>query len=150
LFVAFVAGCPGDDPPSPDAAPAALFPASYLDSYVEVRDCRTSGDHELRKIRVLADPLAKDAYMLRDRPFPVGAILLKEERDDSCDGEIASFTVMVRLADGSSPSTLDWQWQRVDPKTMRDATEDPARCINCHSGCADPPDFYLHTCAIPP
>ena len=150
LFVSLVAGCPGDDPPPPDAAALALFPADYLDSYVQVRDCRTSADHELRKIRVVADPLAKDAYMLRDRPFPEGATLLKEERDEGCDGDITSFTVMVKLPDGSSPSTLDWQWQRVDPKTMRDATEDRQRCITCHVGCADPPDFYMHTCAIPP
>src|SRR5690348_14998184 len=143
----------GDDAPSPDAAAPALFPANYLDSYVQVRDCRTSADHDLRHIRVLADPAAKDAYMLRDRPFPEGATLLKEERDfsdDTCAGEIQSFTVMVKLADGSSPSTLDWSWQRVDPKTMRDATEDVGRCVSCHTGCVDPPEFYMHTCANPP
>ncbi len=152
LVVLIAAGC-SDDASSPDAGASPLFPANYLDSYVQVRDCRTSADHDLRRIRILADPLAKDAYLGRDRPFPDGATLLKEERDfsdDACSGEIQSFTVMVKLPDGSSPSTLDWSWQRVDPKTMREATEDVGRCVSCHTSCVDPPDFYMHTCANPP
>jgi len=71
--------------------PASIVPDDYASSYVQVRDCRSSGDHDLNHIRVLADPRAVDAYRLRDRPFPTGAVVLKEEydfSDDTCTGPI--------------------------------------------------------------
>lgn len=125
-----------------------LFPENY--AYSEVRDCRTSTDHNLTMVRVLADSTAIDAYMLRDRPFPEGSIILKEERpfgDDTCVTDIQGWTVMKKLAEGSSPGTLDWAWQRVDP--LRGViTEDENQCASCHATC-DPPDGYLGTCAPP-
>src|SRR5690606_34595380 len=41
----------GHDQPGPDVEP--LFPEDYRDSYVEVRDCRGSGDHDLNQVRML-------------------------------------------------------------------------------------------------
>jgi hypothetical protein len=132
------------------AEPTPEFPASYASTFEEVRDCRASGDHDLHHIRILADPSAIDAYTMRDRAFPAGAIVLKEEydgADDTCGGPIVQWTVMVRLAD-SSPATLDWHWQKVDPD-RKVLTEDEPRCIGCHQSCGTPPDGYLGTCAVP-
>jgi hypothetical protein len=145
LPILLLAAACGDEPLEP------IFPADYRATYVEVRDCRGSGDHDLSPIRVLADPAAMPAYVNRDRPFPVGATLVKEEfefDDVACEGAIVRWSVMVKLEDQSSPDTLDWRWQRVDGDgTVR--TQDEPRCIGCHIDCGVPPDGYGGTCAVP-
>lgn len=126
------------------------FPEDYAASYVEVRDCRRSGDHELHYIRILADPASADAYLERDRPFPEGAIVLKEEYDfgdDTCAGEIVRWTVMERLPEGSSADTLGWRWVDVDADRAV-LSEDDARCVGCHQLCVEP-GGYESTCAEP-
>lgn len=147
-----VAACNGADGADDETAgDPPLFPADYAASYVEVRNCRGSGDHDLHNIQILADPAALGPYQSRVNPFPVGAILLKEEFDFgdlTCAGPIKQWTVMQRLAAGSSPDTLDWSWQRVD--VDRKVVEvDTPRCISCHTGCGAPPDGYEGTCAMP-
>ena len=142
-----LSGCPGPDTPPIDP----IFPADYASTYTEVRDCRQSGDHELHIVRVLADPVALAAYSMRDRPFPEGATVIKEEYDfgdTRCEGEVLEWTVMRKLPTGSSPDTLDWTWQTVDPmRTVLDQNE--LRCIGCHQRCGVPPDGYDGTCTIP-
>lgn len=145
-----LAACPGDDGEG-DAGAEPDFPADYAASYTEVRNCRGSGDHDLNTIRILADPAALAPYQDRAEPFPVGAVVLKEEYDFSdlaCEGPIKQWTVMTRLAEGSSPDTLDWAWQRVD-KQRQVVSEDEPRCINCHTGCGVAPEGYEGTCAVP-
>ncbi|WP_181233678.1 cytochrome P460 family protein [Enhygromyxa salina] len=141
-----VSACPTEEPEvEPD------FPADYEASYVEVRDCRGSGDHDLNNIRILADPAALEPYQGRVEPFPVDAVVLKEEYefgDFDCSGPIKQWTVMRRLPDGSAPDTLDWAWQRVDLE-RKVLDEDAPRCIGCHTGCGVEPDGYDGTCAIP-
>lgn len=128
------------------------FPADYSASYVEVRDCRGSGDHNLNRIRILASPSALAPYEQRDAPFPADAVVLKEEYDFgdmSCTGPIVRWTVMRKLPAGSAPDALDWAWQDVDD--ARVVTEkDGAGCINCHTGCGVAPDGHDGTCSIPP
>jgi hypothetical protein len=143
-------GC-GDDettvPPSGDPA----FPADYLGSYSEVRNCRQSGDHDLNLIRILADPASLAPYRDRDQPFPEGGVVLKEEYDygdTTCSGPIKQWTVMVRLADGGSPETLGWTWQQIDAQ-RNVVTENASRCINCHTGCTPAMGGYENTCAVP-
>ena len=129
----------------------AIFPADYASSYVQVRPCRSSPDHDLNNVRVLADPLALEAYMMRDRPFPTGAVVLKAEYDPSdttCTGPITMWTVMVQLAVGSAPSMLDWHWQKVDASGTV-ATDNDPRCYGCHTTCGVPPDGYMGTCSVP-
>lgn len=141
-----VAGC--EDPAPADEA---FFPEDYEGSYTEVRDCRGSGDHDLNNIRILAGPSALAAYQTRGEPFPVDAVVLKEEYDFgdvACAGPIVQWTVMKRLADGSAPDLLDWSWQQVDSE-RRVVDVDPPRCINCHTGCGNAPDGYQGTCAVP-
>jgi hypothetical protein len=146
IAAALCAAC-GSDPPPPDAP----FPADYRALYSEVRNCRPSGDHDLNNIRVLADPAAQPVYMMRNAEFPAGAVVLKEEfdfGDNTCSGPVKQWTVMVRQASGSSPSTLDWHWYRVD--TDRHITGDNVpSCIGCHTNCGVAPDGYQGTCAVP-
>jgi hypothetical protein len=147
-----VSGCPGDDGPSDDGSESEpFFPDDYDASYLEVRNCRGSGDHDLNNIRILADPAARTPYEGRVVPFPVDAVVLKEEYDfgdTTCEGPIKQWTVMQKLAAESSPDTLDWSWQRVDGDRMV-VEEDPPRCIGCHTGCGVAPDGYDGTCAVP-
>lgn len=136
-----------------DGGPAAAFPADYLQSYTEVRDCRQSTEHDLNHVRVLAGPDALAAYQGRDQPFPVGAVVVKEEYaldDVTCSGDIVQWTVMQRLAEGSSPDTLDWTWQQVDPD-RNVVGQDLARCIGCHTDCGTTENGgYQGTCSQPP
>lgn len=144
-MIVLAAACGGDD----GAAP--VFPADYAASYVEVRDCRTSADHDLGRIRILADPAALAPYRDRAAPFPAGAVVLKVEHDfgdTDCTGPITQWTVMERLADGDGATTLGWRWQRVDAGRGV-VTEDEPRCIGCHTDCGVAPDGYLGTCAMP-
>lgn len=133
-----LAAC-GDDAPEP------MFPADYATSYVEVRDCRSSSEHDLRKVRILADPAALDPYTTRAAPFPVGAIVLKEEydfADGACAGPILEWTAMRRLE-----ADATWAWERVDADRAIVSTDD-ARCRNCHASCGRAPDGHDGTCAM--
>ncbi|MEQ9500086.1 MAG: cytochrome P460 family protein [Deltaproteobacteria bacterium] len=146
LCLAACNGTEDDDGPAPD------FPADYAASYVEVRDCRTSGDHDLNYVRMLADPVALSPYENRDAPFPVGAVVIKEEydfTDTDCSGAIKQWTVMTRLADGTAPAALDWRWQRVDADRNVVGVDTP-RCYGCHTGCGvESEGGYEGTCAHP-
>jgi hypothetical protein len=145
LALTAVCGCGGG------GEETSLFPADYTASYVQVRPCRPSPDHDLNNVRILADPAARAPYQMRDQPFPTGAILLKEEHDfsdDNCSGAIKGWTVMVKLAAGSAPSRLDWHWQKVDAGRMV-LTDDEPRCYSCHTTCGVAPDGYLGTCSVP-
>ena len=137
-----------DDPPM---GPEPVLPEDYAATYTEVRDCRQSGDHDLRVVRVLADPVALAAYADRSAPFPPGAIVVKEEYefgDTACEGSIEQWTVMEKLEVGSDPDMLDWRWQTIDTD-RRVANENEPRCAGCHAGCGVPPDGYDGTCTVP-
>jgi len=145
IMLGALAGCGDDAPPG-----VPIFPADYRASYVEVRNCRQSADHDLHMIRVLADPLAAAPYTGRDAPIPEGAILVKEEYDFGdfdCTGPIVSFAAARKRAIDSDPDNLDWEWQRLDP-ARRVIVEDEPRCVGCHTSCEEP-DGYDHTCAVP-
>lgn len=145
LAVAALAlGCGGGDD-----GPAPAFPADYAATYVEVRDCRMSSDHDLRYIRVVADPAALAPYRDRAAPFPDGAVVLKEEyefTDTACAGDVLEWTVMRK--DAAATDGLGWTWQRVDAE--RTVIEDrPEACVGCHEACGQAPDGYDGTCAVP-
>ncbi len=139
-------GCP-ETPPPVDP----LLPMDYLDTYVEVRDCRQSGDHDLNNVRVLADPAALQPYMDHASPFPVGATIVKEQYDfgdSDCTGPIVRFTVMQRLEEGSAPLDIDWAWQSLEPDFRVIDDPEPWRCPDCHRGC-DTEGAYMGTCTDP-
>ena len=52
---------------------------------------------------------------------------------------------MRRLAEGSSPETLDWEWQDVDAARKVVSAND-SRCIGCHTACGTAPGGYEGTC----
>ncbi len=138
-----------DDGGSGPTEDGPAFAENYAKSYVEVRDCRPSGDHDLNNIRVLTDPTSVSVYEDRSGPFDEGAIVLKEEYefdDAECSGSVKQWTVMRKLAKGESAETLDWEWQRVDAE-RRVVGVNSSRCINCHSMCDS--DGYDFTCADP-
>lgn len=134
----------------PSAAPQPAFPADYADSYVEVRNCRKSADHELEQVRVLADPDAIGPYRDRAGAFPEGAIVLKEQYDASdttCSGPIAQWTVMQK--DNETSARGGWNWQRV-AADRRVLETDAASCHGCHASCTGAPQpGYDFTCADP-
>lgn len=134
-----------------DATPGieVIFPADFEDSYVEMRDCRHSHEHELRFIRVLASPSAQQPYgaLSPDVPYPEGATLVKIEHDDEDCQVRLGFTAMKKLPEGASLQGGDWHWQKVD--MQRKVLEDgaPNTCINCHAQHCAPPFGYDLTCA---
>jgi hypothetical protein len=147
-LVVTVVAC--DDGDEPTAEP--FFPEDYEESYAEVRPCMPSGDHDLNNVRIVVDAAALVPYEERMEQFPVGAVVLKPEYDFgdmTCSGAPKQWTVMRRLAEGSAPDTLDWEWQQVDAD-RKVVSEDLPRCIACHTGCGMPPDGYEGTCAIFP
>lgn len=133
---ALLSGCPSPSPAEP------VFPADYAASYVEVRDCRRSPEHELAFIRVLASPDAAATYQARTGTFAEGAVVLKEEYVDASCTEALGWTAM-RREDG------DWRWQEVAPD--RAVIEDGAipRCATCHARCVAPDEGFEGTCAVP-
>ena len=142
----FLVACGGDDAPADDL----LVPANYAATYVEVRDCRFSTDHDSQRIRVLTDPAWADAYNARTGTLAPGTILVKEQyamADSSCSGPIQQLTVMKRLDTGADPANLDWQWQRI--QDGHDETEDIGRCVSCHADCGVPPVGFDGTCTMP-
>ena len=138
------------EPESPTPAPEAAFPADYAASYVEVRGCRKSADHELEFVRVLADPAALGPYTDRSSAFPDGAVVLKEQydaSDDTCSGPIAQWTVMLKNRTASE--RLGWDWQRVGAD-RRVTESNSQRCSTCHADCSGAPmPGYDFTCADP-
>lgn len=129
-----------------EAEPA--FPVDYTRSFVEVRNCRTSSEHDSHNIRILASPSALAPYQNRDAGFPLGAMLLKEERDFGdvdCSGPVLLWTVMTRSPDAGADG---WHWQSVSAE-RRVLTTNEGRCIGCHAGCGQSPDGYQGTCAVP-
>jgi len=143
--------CGGDDGGDDGGGDPPVFPADYAATYQQVRGCRFSLEHDLVRIRVLASPDALTPYNGRTAPFPAGAIVLKEEyaeTDTACAGPVVSYTVMQKLAVGSSPATLDWTWQEVDAN-RRTLSRDDRSCTSCHSDCGRPPEGYDGTCTVP-
>jgi len=129
--------CGGDDGD-------VMFPSNYKSSYVEVRDCRPSSEHDLHKIVVYAPPATAAIYLARTDPFPIDSLIVKEEydfTDDACAEDLTWWSAMKKTSAG-------WVFQRVasDRSVIEDT--DLERCINCHSACV-PPDGFDGTCAVP-
>ena len=140
-----VCGC-GTEPVQGEPA---WFPADYRETYLEARTCRLSLEHSAY-IRVLTPPDVSDAYA-RTQPFADGALLLKEQYaqgDVTCSRPIKAFTVMRKLPMGSSPTTLDWEWQEVGTD-LRERAVEIENCVGCHDTCGKAPMGYDGTCSEP-
>lgn len=126
-----------------------MVPETYASSYLEVRDCRRSADHDLEYIRVLADPAAAATYQDRDAPFTEGSVVVKEQyRNEDCT-DLVRLTAMRKEAAGFDPATGDWQWQELSPDFTVNEEINPQRCIGCHTLCGAAPAGHDFTCAEP-
>lgn len=146
LLVACVPGMGGDA--GVDAGPVAdpFFVEDVEGTYTEVRDCRSSIEHELVFVRVFADELAHEPYMTHDGGFPEGAIVVKVEYSDDGCTDVAGYTAMKRLADGADPEALDWHWQEANENQKVFADGALLRCVGCHERCEG---GYEATCTEP-
>ncbi len=151
LALLVLAACGNDEgDATPPALSEPLFPEDFRATFQEVRNCRPSSEHDLSRVVVYADPQALAPYTTREGEFEPGATLVKEEydgTDSSCEGPVTQWTVMQRLAAGSSPDTLDWRWQRVSLERSV-VSQDERRCTGCHTACREPEGF-ANTCALP-
>jgi hypothetical protein len=147
---------------SPAAEPPpsieAVWPSDYAASYTEVRPCRRSIDHDLGYVTIHADAAAAEPYVKRDKPFPVGATVLKVEYEDEACTTLRGFTVMKREAPGYDPDYGDWHWQKadaarlvtVDGRSSSPPANPPThvdRCVKCHDACGKAPDGFDGTCS---
>lgn len=91
-------------------------------------------------MRVVADAAAFDPYTLFDRPYPVGATIVKLEFDDEgCTGPVAQYSAMKKTEPNGNPAGGDWWWQRVDADRAVLEEGAPVRCLDCHTAhCAEP------------
>lgn len=135
---AALAGCPATPTPSPTATQLPLatpiFPASYRNTYVEVRNCRFSAEHGGVSIRVLANPIGADAYLEEQNPLPLGSIIVKEEYNDSVctdDSKLVRWRAMRKEPPGFDADFGDWHWQWVN-RDRKVQFDDKSTCIGCH------------------
>ncbi len=121
---AALSGCPS----------RSIIPPDYAQTFVEVRDCRLSTEHEGYYVRVLTDAGAAPSYRGNAPSLPAGSIVIKEEftRSDCRGDSLVRWSAMEKERVGFDPSGTYWRWQRV----LRDGTvvsEGPASCLGCHA-----------------
>ncbi len=112
-----------------------IFPADYRSDFIEVRECRFSIEHGGVSVRVLANPIAAQAYLDDANPLPLGSIVLKEEFDaPDCnnDRDLVRWRVMRKEAPGFDAEDGDWNWQWVE-HDRRVLLDDKTTCIGCHA-----------------
>jgi hypothetical protein len=123
-----------------------LFPPDFLDSYILVRDCRFSSDHNLSRVRVYVDSTGAQSYLNGNYPLPVGTVSVKTMNsgdNEQCEGALEEYAVMVKGPSGTAPSTNDWIWQSVNPdRSVRlSGTIFEGECITCHEDCTKGRDY---------
>ncbi len=142
LMVSFAGGCDSED-----TSPAKIYPADWRESYLEVRGCRASPDHDLEFVSLWMDPASKaqwdscvDAFPEGDStcgdPFPEGATFLKPQYLDPACTELARLSI-ARKASGFD-DVGGWHWQEVLVTNGRErVSHDGAltRCSGCHALC---------------
>lgn len=125
-----------------DAPPGSIevLVPEDLTGWTEMRDCRFTHEHELRYIRVLADDLAVEPYaaLSPEKPYPVGARMVKIEYFDKDCTELLGMTAYRKEPPGYWPEGHDWRWQNLDAE--RHVIEDGKviRCVTCHEGHCTP------------
>ncbi|MGE0519990.1 MAG: cytochrome P460 family protein [Candidatus Binatia bacterium] len=133
-------GCPEETPtpqptPTPTGGVEPILPANYRETFVEVRGCRFSTEHDFRNIRVLTNPIAAEPYRRNQNPLPEGSIVVKEEfaSSEGCnDADLIVWRVMRKEAPGFDSEDADWHWQWIDAPSRHVQFDDKATCISCH------------------
>lgn len=152
LFAGFLVSCGGDDAVSP-LPEDPVFPSDYLQTYTEVRNLRSSNNHDgsnlaTASVRVHCSPdAAADAYVNGNFPLPEGCILVKTQYSDPAGSVVTGFTVMQKRAPGTAPSSGDWFWQETDKDRKVLQSGQVTACIDCHT--SNPDCTQDFTCALP-
>jgi hypothetical protein len=131
--------------------PQQILPADYRTTFVQVRGCRSSVEHNLEHIVVRTSPAVAPVYDRGPYPFPVGTVIVKEEygSDNRCQF-LTGYTIMKKEAPGTDSAAGDWRWFKLDSMdrvTMQGSAT--RRCSTCHATCTgmNPPRDF--TCAEP-
>ena len=128
-----------------------IFPADYAQTFLEVRGCRFSTEHEGHYIRVLADPASAGPYRANQSPLPNGTTIIKEEYSspDCRPQSLVRWSVMKKTTPGFDAGGDNWRWQRVatDGTVLVDGKQ---TCLGCHSRPACSMRDFMCTEAGPP
>ncbi|MCX8072670.1 MAG: hypothetical protein N3C12_09485 [Candidatus Binatia bacterium] len=129
----------------------SIIPPNYAQTFIEVRDCRLSTEHEGYYIRVLTDAAGAQLYRENAPSLPVGTVVVKEEynRPDCRADSLVRWSAMRKELDGFEPTGSNWHWQRV----LRDGTivaDGKETCIGCHVRPACSTRDFMCTEAGPP
>lgn len=139
-------GC-DDDPEVAADAGVPVFPADYLSSFTEVRDCRQSIEHELEYVRLLvpADQAAEISRCMTpgttcDAALPVGTLLVKPQYLDPGCTDLLRVTAARRETAAAAGDRAAWRWQEVTAAGAVTVDGDgsegaAARCVGCHAAC---------------
>lgn len=138
-----VTGCEPDDPETIDP----IYPADWKSTYIEVRGCRGSPDHDLEFVGLWIDPASQARFDECVKPggtctgaFDAGATFVKPQYSDP------ACTDLVRVSAARKEAGFDavggWRWQEVAYTGGKaKVTEDGAlqQCYGCHasSACED-------------
>ena len=132
LVISGLCACGG---PSP-VLPSPLVPEDFATALTEVRPCQASADHELRFVRILADPATAARFDNGPFPLPIGSLVVKEESDDATCARRSGFSAVRKEA--SMAHGMAWRWQKLDAARL--VLEDGAlkKCSSCHASCVAP------------
>lgn len=133
LALSLTLACAQVDSPN---APVVL-PADYKATFMQVRDCRPSADHDLHHIVVRVKPELAAAYNAGPYPLPAGSLVVKEEfgdQDAQCQN-LLGYTVMRKEAGGYFPAGGDWQYFTLDSLGAVLVGGPQPRCASCHTSC---------------
>lgn len=133
------------DGPTPfaidEAAIAEATVAFDTGDFIQISAAAVPSRHDSPNVRVWVTKNAEAAYRATDvgavsgdatnTRFPVGAMILKEQRQ--ADGALAAFTVMVKGQSGYAPATNDWHWQRIAADGTTTHAGQVQFCIDCHT-----------------
>jgi hypothetical protein len=133
-----LAACSSDDGGSgPPPAPVdPYFPADFLTTYTEVRDCRPTlehADHGALQVQVYASPDCATQYLAGSYPLPVGGVLVKPLWGDASCSQPVGYVAMRKAAPGTAPNYGDWEWQELDAARQVLSTSSAAACLTCHA-----------------
>jgi hypothetical protein len=143
IALIMVGGC-DVEPSQPQPSAQPLFAADFEQTFVEVRGCRPSIEHDLEYVRLLVHPDAVDTYrrcVVPSSPcspsdgFTDGALLVKAQYLNPQCTDLLRWTAVQK--DSSSSTGGGWRWQEVSAD--RQVTQDgaPSACTSCHAKCED-------------
>jgi len=136
-----VIACAEVDPPEPEP----VLPADYQTTFVEVRNCRSSIEHNSVFVVVRTAPAAAPIYQGGPFPFPAGTVVVQEEYADARCMQRTRWTVMKKEGEGYDAAGGDWSWYTLDRFQRTIEKGKLAHCVRCHMECRAR-DF---TCAAP-